>query len=782
MRINHNIAAINAHRQLGITHGNLQRSLERLSSGLRINRASDDAAGLAISEKMRAQIRGIDRAIMNAQDGISMIQTAEGALAEVHAMLDRIRELAVQAANDTLTNTDRLYIQEEIDQLRDEINRISRTTEFNTKKLLDGTASALVSSDKATTQVILRGGLRTRDEYGQMVTRGGNYKLSIQATAGKGQILKSDIFKVKHGTEVVDMYINSASGINDIRVTNLPVGNSFQVRVYSSATAAFGVTSASARVNLVEAYVQKTAFSFSNIFSSVRVTANERVNAVMLFEVIGINSVASTVTFRIASHEILSTGAYNYVLRDMEVFRAANANFAVGNVNFSSFNVVRISGLSLGDKFVLNVIPVFTNGGGNDVVSFVASSFGRSYTVTFVWQATATGRNIRAGSVIDFRSFYLNPVDGTVYNSNYQISFGADLSTLVPAATFRVKNALEGGDFGLADRWKRLYDIDRFWTKSGTFMLEEPKEIIINQGDGRRAKIVLYGSDTIQDVIDKINRAIYEDLGQGAYVSSLERFKFARFVDLPESEGFETIRGTILIRSAVPGKRGELTFAGDQDLINALSLAVVQKSQENRFKIDITDAHTGEEVVKGIKIEGNELVGILHPNVDIRIDPNSGISVSWDEERRVWSYVNGTAVTYVHIVDNTAVLQIGANPGQDLNLDIGQMDTVALGIDNIMVTDRESAAQAITKVDSAINKVSRLRAQLGAAQNRLEHTMNNLQVAYENLVASESRIRDADVAREMMEFTRNQILFQSGTAMLAQANMLPQSILQLLGQ
>ncbi|AQS55000.1 flagellin [Novibacillus thermophilus] len=139
MIINHNIMALNTHRQLAFNNTNTQKSMEKLSSGLRINRAGDDAAGLAISEKMRAQIRGLNMATKNAQDGISLIQTAEGALNESHAILQRMRELAVQAANDTNTDADRAELQKEVDQLAQELTRIAETTEFNTQKLLDGT-------------------------------------------------------------------------------------------------------------------------------------------------------------------------------------------------------------------------------------------------------------------------------------------------------------------------------------------------------------------------------------------------------------------------------------------------------------------------------------------------------------------------------------------------------------------------------------------------------------------------------------------------------------------
>ncbi|HEY2494684.1 MAG TPA: flagellin [Paenibacillus sp.] len=138
MIINHNIAALNTHRQLGANTGAASKNLEKLSSGLRINRAGDDAAGLAISEKMRGQIRGLDMAQKNAQDGISLIQTAEGALTETHSILQRMRELSVQASTDTNEGVDRQKLQSEVDELSKEIKRISTDTEFNNQKVLNG--------------------------------------------------------------------------------------------------------------------------------------------------------------------------------------------------------------------------------------------------------------------------------------------------------------------------------------------------------------------------------------------------------------------------------------------------------------------------------------------------------------------------------------------------------------------------------------------------------------------------------------------------------------------
>jgi len=143
MIINHNMGAMNANRQMGINAANANKSMEKLSSGLRINKAGDDAAGLAISEKMRGQIRGLDQASANAQDGISMIQTAEGALSETTSIIQRMRELSVQASSDTNTADDRVAVQKEVEQLKSEIDRIGNTTEFNTTKLIDGSIGAM---------------------------------------------------------------------------------------------------------------------------------------------------------------------------------------------------------------------------------------------------------------------------------------------------------------------------------------------------------------------------------------------------------------------------------------------------------------------------------------------------------------------------------------------------------------------------------------------------------------------------------------------------------------
>lgn len=208
MRINHNIASLNTYRQLTANSVTGNKSLEKLSSGLRINRAGDDAAGLAISEKMRAQIRGLDQSARNAQDGISMIQSAEGALNETHSILQRMRELAVQAANDTNSASDRLEIQKEVNQLTGEVTRIGNNTEFNTKKLINGD---LTGAGTGATQAIFT--LTAMDTI--FATSGNSYKFKVgseEYTITASSALATGTYSVATATKTVTVSQTAGTG------------------------------------------------------------------------------------------------------------------------------------------------------------------------------------------------------------------------------------------------------------------------------------------------------------------------------------------------------------------------------------------------------------------------------------------------------------------------------------------------------------------------------------------------------------------------------------------
>jgi flagellin len=237
------------------------------------------------------------------------------------------------------------------------------------------------------------------------------------------------------------------------------------------------------------------------------------------------------------------------------------------------------------------------------------------------------------------------------------------------------------------------------------------------------------------------------------------------------------------VRSVIPGRQGELNIFGHADIINALGFATIQHSSETIFNINVSNAHEPTDVIaSNIQISSNLLVGIVHPYVDVQFDPLAGIGIvtRFDSKGAFDTVAGPVHETYIHLKDSTMIFQIGPNPGQDVGAAIGRMDARALGIKGISVTDRLKANEAMDALDRAMDMVSSARSKLGAIQNRLEHAVTSLGVAIENLSSSESRIRDLDMAEEMVEFTKNQILLNAGTAMLAQANMKPQAIMQLL--
>lgn len=538
MRINHNLPALNAHRNLGMVNSLNSKSMEKLSSGLRINRAADDAAGLAISETMRSQIRGLNQASRNSQDAISLLQTAEGALTETHSILHRMRELAVQAANATYTANDRSEIQKEIDQLKDEVDRIANTTSFNNKNLLDGTASAITSSDKGATKIYMRGAIRDGS-----VSAAGTYDLEISLDTGS---------------------------------------------------------------------IGKTQIQTSTIFRTT------------------------------------------------------------------------------------------TMGGLDASKAGVAASGGTA-----------------------------------------------------------------------------LYNVDRFYDANGRFLLDNPQTITLVDGTGKKASVTIFGNDTLSSLATKLNNAIGGKDGLGmSGISGASGGTFAQYVTTTTANTALATSGTFVLSSAVAGNDGKITVVASEQLINAFGFTEYQAATENTYTVKVTKGD--QTIADNVKVEGNNLIGIIHANVDVKFASDANVQAAYANGEFTLSAGDAYS-TKVHLADNTQVFQIGANELQNMGAAIGRMDSEALGINGILVTDAISAGKAITKIDEAISRVSSLRSDLGAVQNRLEHTINNLGVAAENITASESRIRDVDMAQEMMEFTKLNILTQASTAMLAQANSQPQSVLQLIG-
>ena len=883
MRIYHNIPALYAYNALNATNNALQKSIRTLSTGLRINSAADDAAGLAISEKMRSQINGLNMAVRNAQDGISMLQTAEGALSEVHSILQRMRELSVQAANDTLTQQDRQYIQLEIDQLKSEIDRTSTATQFNKKRLLDGSSAGLWSSNDLATKAYIRGSLRQIDRFGQKAAFEGNYKIQINANPGQAEAMKTDVFKIKHKNVVMGVSLNDQAGVSGLRVDNLPagsytvktaaaaansgvevtgkygfpekyhklvtttgalaadVGKKFKISVGSGApveitvpTPAAANPSAAEIANVIRAAgiaglsvnetggnltlistkgeikiedvdlvtavgtvfpnqnsTEETA-TFSDLLNTPIDDNKLENNASILYEVLSVNAQSKSVTLKATANILNPDGTVTTKVNDNIVLTEGGAvdlseKLGLGAKDSGAFKLELKAGMtglfSVGNKFVHNVTK---KAAGADAQT-VEISGTQTQSWPFKWGDNVTDKPLKFGldaskvteKELHFRSFYLNSKNGTVYEGDIVLKTNATKMTADKTlATF------EAAYIGqVAKKDVHLRDLDKFWDSQGRFLLTDPQTINIAQGDGKNTSITLYATDTLAELRSKLNNAIANGLGQARFAVSHAN-SFVTFVEegTKQEYGLETVPGTFIIRSMVAGAAGRLSFSGDEDLIKALSLNVVQEAKENSFTASIYDAHNGATVVNNVTVSGNQLIGVIHPNVDVEFDPMANIRVEWNENLRNFELkkINTPYETILHLVDNSTVFQVGANEGEDVAIDIGNMSADALGVTRVIVTDRVSAARAISILDNAIAKVSTQRAKIGAFQNSLEHTVTNLTTTGTNLTAAESRIRDADMSLEMLNFTKLQILSQSGTAMLAQANQLPQTVLSLI--
>ena len=317
----------------------------------------------------------------------------------------------------------------------------------------------------------------------------------------------------------------------------------------------------------------------------------------------------------------------------------------------------------------------------------------------------------------------------------------------------------------------------------------------------KSSTLYIYEEDTVYDIAKKINNAIAYDLGQAKYTDDAGHFCTVsdgtnrtsealgsyEYVDEAGSEyddsritGYD-LKASLVIRSVIPGKTGELTFSGSQEFLDALGINEIQHSSETTYSTSIRDAHSGKLIAQNLKSTGSKIHSAIGGNIDVEFDPMTGISATWDEKHKAYSLHNsGSERITLHLKDTALRLQTGANQGEKFSLQIGDMSSESLGLDGVNTNSQENSSRSITLIDNAIDTVLSKRAQLGASQNTLEHRIDYLTIAAENLTSSESAIRNADMAKIMLKFTKLNIMLQSGNAMLAQANQLPNQVLSLL--
>ena len=337
------------------------------------------------------------------------------------------------------------------------------------------------------------------------------------------------------------------------------------------------------------------------------------------------------------------------------------------------------------------------------------------------------------------------------------------------------------GEGDVASKYTKLSQLAQFTNSDGRMILDNTQEISIYAGNGKTAKVTLEGSDTIADLENKLTAALVEQLNMGAdntnTAATTVNNNLVKFVETPTG-GHHAVEGTFVIQSAVLGEKSNLTFVGDEAVLSALGITQIQEAADSALNVRVSDAHTGAFIGEDI-VTDNRLRNVIE-GVDVIINPESAADVNFVNGKMVFTDKLGAEVAFLHIKDNATKAAVGANEGQVIDISIGRLDTVGMGIDGINVATFDDAQKAITKLDMALEQISKARATAGAQMNRLEYTITNLNTTRENMVSAESRIRDLDMAQASSDLASQQVLLQSATAMLAQANQIPSYAAQLL--
>lgn len=803
LSIYNNVTSLGAQKYLNIANNAQTKSLQRLSSGLRINTAADDASGLAISEKLRGQISGMKRASMNAQDGISYLQTAEGAMSSVTSMLQRMRELAVQAGNGIYTTNDREMLQLEVDQLKDEINRISQTSEFNTKKLLDGSGTALWSSTEKYLGAVVKG-----PEVAE-----GNYKVDTSVQPGQNNVYKSQIMQVKDGVLVAEVTnTNPASAsVTSVRdPENIPVTNTagMSITVKGQTGDIDDASNGTHTLSAMQTYHGAEGSQSNWRVSSATFTNGDNTMS-GYYEVEIVNTTNGTVsggfTYRYRYMDSKTGEMSSWVEATAAAAATATITLNLGGVaagGTSAQMTLKLPGagstIQPGDKIVsvFDANSAAFNGAASGAGSLQIDN---GPVLTF----SATGSLVKADNgdekidynEVKYHMATMDPKTGVVDYGSLTVEFREG----EPGATTPTAGVLNSGvttvnvrDNGPATKDTKLSDLTQFTNADGVNILANTQELTI-YNQGKSTTIYLEQDDTIEDFDKKLTAALME-LGLGADEStssgrtvneSLVRYVSKEGVENSDSYKAtagtnESVPGTFVIQTAALGTDSELVFTGDQNLMNALGLATIQEGINSSIDVTVKDAHSGK-FVGSDNVNDGKARNIID-GIDITIEQDAGVEPVWNDSTKSFEFnaTNEVSTAYLHVVDNRTELQIGANQGQTLNISVGQLDTTGLEIDDVYVMDMELSQRSITKIDKALEILSSTRATVGAQMNRLEYTISNLETARENLTAAESRIRDLDIAEETTNLTKNQILVQSATSMVAQANKIPQQALALL--
>jgi len=713
--INTNIASLNAQRNLTTSQSALATSLQRLSSGLRINSAKDDAAGLAISDRMTSQIRGLNQAARNANDGVSLAQTAEGGLAEVTNNLQRIRELAVQSANSTNTASDRASLNAEVTQLLAEIQRVATTSQFNGQNILDGTfTSAQFQVGANASQTI------TASTGNSQTTAIGSYQVTSGGVAVSGTALSTGTLTL-NGTDVGSSTSGSAEAIA-AAINGVTTTTGVSASASTSLTSAVGNTvlrnqalqSGDLVINGVSIGAVAGSSNVATQGANVAAAINAVSNQTGVTAVVNGGSGALTLTSATGKTIDLTTNATTTADGATRVENATGLEMAGSTKSFGTSTLTVASG-------ALQVVTHTSTSAATSADTLTVAG------VTFTYStAASSSSNIQIAATATLQAA--------------QVKIALDLNTTVTNAFTVAVGAVD----------------------TGTKLTANSNVKSTGVSDGLASAAATAAAGSWAQGTAGAGVALGDTLKVGGLT-----YEFTAW----NADAVATA-GNIQVKLGHGG-----ATAGDDDALTATSLASAISAQQalGNGTVGLT-SNSGA----GVLVLTNTLYGgtgvVAAPTEPVTLG-TAGAIVATNTAGTSGAYTTNSQKGTLAL-NSAATFTIGGTSPANAGLSAANVGLSTVSTVNISTV--AGANNAISLVDGALSQVSTIRGSMGALQNRFLSVVSSLTTSSENLSSARSRIMDADFAAETAQLTRNQILQQAGTAMLAQANQLPNNVLTLL--
>lgn len=751
MVVQHNLSAMNANRMLGVTTKDLAGSTEKLSSGYKVNRAADDAAGLSISEKMRKQIRGLDKAATNAEDGITCVQTAEGALAEVQDMLQRMNELCVQAANGTNSQTDRQYIQDEIDQLISEIDRVAETTKFNETYLLKGDSthasktSYIANYSITHTRNIVSNAVFDAIDY-KMKYTGNNNLYMVSADILSKSNGSWSATKIQKDDDITDYFIykddvTTATVSGTLVTARFENNNSYDIEFNTSKNVAF--INQELNSDVASGYVGKTHDQIGKDLYMDHGVINSTGVGTQVFDYdedalydLSTNGYDGTVR---ANRELYIYDTDTDTINKISVGTDMSVYLKDDNTMQNRFRLVdvlygNVAAEYRGDRD-LDVFIIDRNVDGTSTVNKNTIHYGDDFadyymqTADHDWAYTESTKSMIEG--VDMKATALpSPSTDTRYEilTSKKLIFNNKLYTISPASNLTGNFDLIPYPASSLSASNPKVTLDYNTIKTLKIAERFPNELLKTSGSS-----------------DRVQKSMFKDIGNFTWTDKFLAYDDSR-QKLYDADGKEVSGMALNKYFDEHGKYKGGLFTTSQ--AKATDEVFANANSEEYKNISSIRGHAAATIGKYISLSTIQIADNISLDLHVGADSNKENKIS----------VNLTALTASGLgVDRLASQYIG-----------------------ILDTNGQNATDAIDIISSALQKVSTQRSALGAIQNRLDHTIKNLDNVVENTTAAESVIRDTDMADEMVKHTNANVLSQAGQYMLAQANQKNQGVLTML--